>query len=97
MVEFQFLEPKTVDDKLIPVDNDGIQDEKKPGLLDFSKPSDFHMKAVKAKKDGFNATGDDSHLSSSLDREGSLKSDGSPVYECKIIFKLPYCKVYARF
>lgn len=42
--------------------DDGDDEPCGPILMDFSRPSDFRFVAVKAKKIGYNATGNDSHL-----------------------------------
>uniref|UniRef100_A0A336KIK9 CSON011062 protein n=1 Tax=Culicoides sonorensis TaxID=179676 RepID=A0A336KIK9_CULSO len=49
-------------------------------LMDFSRPSDFRLIAVKAKKTGFHATGDDSHLGSRIRRPSmSLTPSGESI------------------
>ena len=46
-----------------PTKIDQMDDEPKIGLIDFSRPSDYRLKAIEAKNSGFNSKGDDSHLS----------------------------------
>lgn len=79
-IEFQFREPITQTDDNDLFDNSKLidemetTDEKDAILIDFSRPSDFRLKAFLAKKSGFNASGDDSHLESSLLQSSSSKT-----------------------
>lgn len=65
-VEFQFRIPKidSAERYDVKIDAPSIESRLPKGIqiMDFSRPSDFRSIAVKAKKSGFQATGDDSHL-----------------------------------
>lgn len=64
-------------------------DEEKIGLIDFSRPSDYRMKAIEAKNSGINAFDDASHLSGTsrlstvATSTESLKITGITPYEGK--------------
>lgn len=92
-VDFQLRVPLTHEKNAIeqPPKMDPMDTEPKIGLIDFSRPSDFRMRAIEAKNLGFNSKGDDSHLSctsklstigtSSADSASSTAKSGNTPYE----------------
>lgn len=76
--------------------------EQKIGLIDFSRPSDYRMKAIEAKNSGINIGDDTSHLSgtSRLSTVAtsieSLKTGNTP-YEGKMSIKLVILFAFSSF
>lgn len=74
-IEFQFREPLPIQENMFPETSEESEDMNatRVELIDFSRPSDYRLRAVVAKKMGHSAAagGDDTHLESSLSR-GSL-------------------------
>lgn len=71
-VEFHFRESEQVHENIFPEQTDtGEIEEVHMNLIDFSRPSDYRLKAVVAKRLGHSASGGgDEHLEPSLTRNG---------------------------
>lgn len=67
-IEFHFRESEQVHENIFPEQTDtGEIEEVRMNLIDFSRPSDYRLKAVVAKRQGHSASGgDDGHLEPSL-------------------------------
>lgn len=80
-IEFHFRESEQIHENIFPEQTDtGEIEEVRMNLVDFSRPSDYRLKAVVAKRQGHSASGgDDEHLDPSMLRsdEDSCHGDGS--------------------
>ena len=67
-IEYQFREIITVEETVFPEEDEVAElNETQVDLIDFSRPSDYRLMAVVAKKEGYSASdGDDTHLEPSL-------------------------------
>jgi hypothetical protein len=78
----QFREPVITKQTLLPEKQappDETTEELQIGLMDLSRPSDFRLHAISAKREGFSVEGDDTHLksTSSMSMASASKTSAS--------------------